>query len=296
VKPRIRIAFQHFWPGFDAERHFGFLRDRFELAIADDPEVVVFSVFSQGRKLREMPRLRTRARRIFCTGENVAPDMAHCDFAFGFVHEERVGSERYRRLPNYVLRLWANGHASEELIKPELSAPELLAEKTRFCNFVYSNPHCEARNRFFEKLSRYKRVDAAGPLANNLGWTLPRSGPDGGVGAKLDFIRRYKFTIAFENESSPGYTTEKVVEPMLVRSLPIHWGDPEVARDFNPASFVGLRDPGESLDELVERVVAADRDDALYAQYLKEPWLAGNRLPAHLRRAEVVEAFARAFA
>ena len=112
------------------------------------------------------------ARRIFYTGENVAPDMAHCDFAFGFLHEERVGSERYRRLPNYVLRLWANGHASEELIKPELSAPELLAEKTRFCNFVYSNPRCEARNRFFEKLSRYKRVDAAGPLANNLGWTL----------------------------------------------------------------------------------------------------------------------------
>ena len=54
MKPRIRVAFQHFWPGFDAERHFAFLRDRFELEVGGDPEFVVFSVFPQGRKVRAM--------------------------------------------------------------------------------------------------------------------------------------------------------------------------------------------------------------------------------------------------
>ena len=44
------------------------------------------------------------------------------------------------------------------------------------------------------------------------------------------------FTIAFKNDSYPGYTTEKIYEPMYVNSLPIYSGNPLVYRDFNPAT------------------------------------------------------------
>lgn len=290
----VSVQFRHFWPGFDWRRHFGFLRERFALEESDDPEFVIFCVFEGGENRRRMPRVETKAVRIFYTPENVAPDMRHCEWSFGFAHEERVRSDRYRRLPNYPLRLWASGFESEALVKGDVDVEALLAEKTGFCNFVYSNPRCRARNAFFEKLSRYKRVDAPGRVCNNAP-PIPRPGSYADVRPKLDYVRRYKFTIAFENESTRGYTTEKIVEPMLVQSLPIHWGDPEVGRDFDAASFVGYHDGCRHLDDLVERVVEIDRDDRLWAERIARPWLHGDRLPPHLERKRVADWFGRIF-
>lgn len=290
----IRIRFENFWQPFDWRRHFGFLAERFTLVESDDPDFVIFSVFENGVNQWRMPRLRTRAVRIFFTAENVPPEMEHCDFAFGFVHEERVESERYHRLPNYPLRLWACGLDSEVLLERERDAQRLLAAKTRFCNFIYTNPRCETRNAFFEKLSRYKRVDAPGLVCNNLP-ELPRPDAYAKLGPKLDFVRQCKFTIAFENVSSPGYTTEKIVEPMLVDSLPIYWGDPEVGRDFETRSFLSYFDGCRSLDDLVDLVVAVDRDERLYAEYLRQPWLVGNRLTPQLERKRVADWFGAIF-
>lgn len=290
----VKIQFRHFWAGFDWKETFAFLRESFALEESEDPEFVIFCVFEGGRNAGRMPRLDAKATTIFYTPENVPPDMRHCDFAFGFAPEEQVGSDRYRRLPNYPLRLWASGFASEELIKPELDAGRLLAGKRRFCNFIYSNPGCAERNAFFEKLSRYKRVDAPGPVCNNMA-PIARPGSYANVRAKLEFVRDCKFTIAFENESSPGYTTEKLVEPMLVHSLPIYWGDPLVGRDFETKSFLNYFDSCRSLDELVDLAVAVDRDDRLYAECLRQPYLIGNQLTPQLERKCVADWFGRIF-
>ena len=66
----------------------------------------------------------------------------------------------------------------------------------------------------------------------------------GPVKNKIDFIMDHKFTIAFENSSYPGYTTEKIFEPMLVNSIPLYWGNPLVDRDFNTKSFLNFHDYG----------------------------------------------------
>ena len=290
----IRIQFRHFWRGFDWRRHFGLLDEHFEVVESGDPEFVIFCVFVDGRNARRMPVFDTTACRIFYTPENVLPDMRHCEFAFGFAREESIACERYRRLPNYPLRLWASGFASEDLLKPEIDADRVLAGKRHFCNFIYSNPRCAVRNEFFARLSRYKRVDAPGQVCTNMA-AIPRPGSYADVRPKLDFVRPYKFTIAFENESAPGYTTEKIVEPMLVHSLPIYWGDPTVGRDFETRSFINYHDSCRNLDDLVERVVAADRDDRLYAEYLRAPNLPGNRLTPQLERARVAEWFGKIF-
>ena len=55
---------------------------------------------------------------------------------------------------------------------------------------------------------------------------------------KLDFLRRYKFTLALENTIWPGYMTEKLVDPMLVNSIPIYFGDPEAKKSFDPGSYI----------------------------------------------------------
>ena len=123
---------------------------------------------------------------------------------------------------------------------------------------MVSNRKGDVRDRFFELLSKYKRVDSAGRWLNNIGGT---------VSDKLKFIASYKFSIAFENGSHPGYTTEKIFEPMLVDSLPIYWGNPLVNLDFNPRSFVNYYDHN-SLDALVDWVIELDRNDDLYCQHL----------------------------
>ena len=104
---------------------------------------------------------------------------------------------------------------------PGYDPRRVLAKQNGFCNFVCRRrglPGHERRERFFEKLSRYKRVDSGGGALNNVG---------GPVADKLGFIANYKFTIAFENRSRPGYVTEKIFEPLQAGGVPDLLGPPD---------------------------------------------------------------------
>ena len=73
----------------------------------------------------------------------------------------------------------------------DVKDPELIAKsKSRFCNMVVSNSKCKSRNNFYHLLNQQKKVDSGGKYLNNVG---------GPVHDKLDFISKYKFTLAFEN-------------------------------------------------------------------------------------------------
>jgi len=277
----VRIKFVGFWESFDTRDNFftRLLEPRYRLELCDDPEYVVYAYV--GRRRKEF--LQYDCVRIFYTGENLPPDWQACDWAFTFEH---TAHPRHFRLPH-----WPFYVPPEALVKPADHDPAaVVARKTKFCAFVVSNPLCKARNDFFRRLSRYKPVDSGGKVLNTLGHR---------VADKRSFLADYKFTIAFENESHPGYTTEKIVEPMLVDSIPIYWGDPCVGRDFDTNSFLSVHDQGpltrRSLDDLVDRVVAVDRDPALHAALLSRPWLRGNRVPACASSAAILEQFTTIF-
>ena len=92
----------------------------------------------------------------------------------------------------------------------------------------------------------------------------------------MEFLRRYKFNIAFENNVLPGYVTEKLFEPMVARTLPIYWGAPDVAEHFNPACFLNYHDFRDE-DALIERIVELDRNDTKHLEILKQPCFTGDR-------------------
>jgi hypothetical protein len=278
-RPAVRIGFAGFWDDFDPRDNFftRLLGRRYDVTVCDDPDFLIHSCVGR----RRHDHRRHDGVRIFFSGENVAPDWHSTDWAFTFEHSAHP---RHFRLPLWVLYL-----DPASLIKPAGYDPAaVLASKTRFCGFVVSNPLCKARNEFFRRLSKYKPVDSGGKLFNTLGYR---------VADKRAFLAECKFTIAFENESHPGYTTEKVAEAMLVGSLPVYWGDPLVGRDFDTTSFLSAHDtPGpRMLDDLVERVVALDRDDALYRAVLARPWLRGNRVPACADTAAILDRFTTIF-
>jgi len=86
---------------------------------------------------------------------------------------------------------------------------------------------------------------------------------DTGRDTKLAMIRQYRFTIAFENSMAPDYVTEKFFQPLLVGSVPIYRGAPNVAT-FAPApqSYIDATD-FSGPDELAQFLAAMTDNEYL---------------------------------
>ena len=133
---------------------------------------------------------------------------------------------------------------------------------------------------------QYKQVDCLGKSLNNMPPLPPYRPEEAGIGAKLDFLAHYKFTIAFENASVPGYISEKIFHPLRVGSIPIYWGCPEIAQYVNPDCFINCHD-FSSFDDVIREVIKIDRDQQLYESYLKaSPLLPGSRCEMEKQKTE----------
>ena len=253
MKP-IKIYFEDFWEGFNVENNFimNLLRNEYEIILDEKPDYLFFSVYGYNHlKYRNCIK-------IFYSAENIEPDFNLCDYAMAFQHLN--AGDRYLRYPLYV-------DSGFEKIENKHFEPDKVLNR-KFCNFVYSNSKWAdpIREVFFNKLSKYKKVDSGGYYLNNIGGT---------VANKIDFIKDYKFTIAFENSSLSGYTTEKLVDPMTVNSMPIYWGNPDIHLDFSKESIIFVNDYS-TLDETIEEVIRLDKDDEAYIEKLSKPWCNGT--------------------
>jgi len=271
-----KIKFVDFWPDFQPAHNplYDVLAAHFRAQLCEDPDYLIYSVFG-GEHL--FNRRYDRCIKILWTGESVRPNFSVCDYALSF---DYLDDPRHLRWPLYAL-------AGQALVRPEVvDAEQLLAEKTGFCNFLYSNANGGTRIEFFRLLSEYKRVDSGGAVLNNIGRRIRN---------KLDWISGYKFTIAFENSSHDGYVTEKLSDPLSVYSVPIYWGSSRAAEDFDPSCFINCH-ACKDLREVVERVATVDRDDELYKRYLRAPCFTNNVLNPCCRPEYLVAFFDKVFA
>lgn len=245
---KLRLDFCDFWPGFKKTNNFFYNRIKmfFDVEITDDPEVVIFSVF--GNK-----NWSYRCKKIQFIGENIRPGFLTADYSISFDH---MSSRRNIRWPLYNL------YYSPEEIR-NVSAPGY-----KFCCVVTSNPKGKFRNLFFDRLSKRKIVDSGGRYRNNVGVS---------VIDKAEFLRQYRFSFAFENSSYPGYTTEKIVESKMAGTIPIYWGNPRIAEDFNRKAFVNVHD-FKHIDDCIEFLLKIDSDDNLYRTMRDEPLVSGGGL------------------
>ncbi len=266
---RLKINFIDFWPDFDKQDNYFFrlLSTKYQLEICEEPELIFYSCFGS-------QYLQYTCLRIFYTGENFRPDFTGCDYALSFV---RSSNRRHFRLPFYKFSINSD-YAHKPLHKNlnELTTPRSVEElaavwtnKKKFCCMVVSNPYAPQRLDFFNKLSKYQQIDSGGIVLNNVG---------GPVMDKMAFIREYRFVIAFENESEPSYTTEKLIEPMMADCIPIYWGDPLVGKDFNKKRFVDRAD-FRSTEALIERILAIDQNPEQAVAILAQPVFPNNQAP-----------------
>jgi GR25 family glycosyltransferase involved in LPS biosynthesis len=224
--------------------------------------------------------------KVHFTGENTDPiDAADVKLNLGFQHKD-ILTDSYLRFPLWITYIdWFKADL-DRLVNPKPFPLDMatkvraadLAQKKKFCAFVVSNPSNELRNKAFEWLNRYKPVDSAGRLFNTTGDALfALGGGGGGELKKLEFLKDYKFCIAFENSSSRGYTTEKYLHAKAAGCIPIYWGDPVIEREFDLAGAIDAR-RFKTAEELIEAVKKVDTDDSAWLKQYAVPALDDYRV------------------
>lgn len=267
---KIKIKFSGMTGSFDQNNNFitNILKKHYEIEFSDEPDYLIYSVNS-------MDYLKYNCVRIYYTPENLTPDFNICDYAIGFDYLDF--GDRYIRYPIYLVDSFVAYDNDDyyndvdlALHKHEISAEEAELQKKEFCSFVYSNAlGAQCRQEIYKALSKYKKVNSGGRFLNNVG---------GPITDKLEFQRKHKFVIAFENTSSVGYTTEKIVHAFSAGAVPIYWGNPEICREFCEGAYInchkyGLTEQGEpdAVAAIVEEVKKIDNDKKAYLKMLHTP-------------------------
>lgn len=201
---------------------------------------------------------------IFITGECMTPDLNICDYAVSFDRHLKI-DDRIGRKPTLY---FFTQSLFDEYIHMSVT-DELLRKKTKFCNFMYSHPF-KTRDELFHKISEYKTVDSIGKHLNNTGVKSTRYVKNWQK-VSIEMRIPYKFSIASENASLNGYTTEKLISCLEAKTIPIYWGDSTVSEEFNTKAFINCHD-FNSWNEVLDRVKEIDNDPILFKSILMEPW------------------------
>jgi alpha(1,3/1,4) fucosyltransferase len=272
-RSKLRIGFSDMWDNFNPKYNFFTLLlentfPNYTFEVSDTPDLLIFGPFGHSWKSYTCPK-------IHYTGENSGPvTEGRVVLNLGFERREyKEGSTNsYIRLPLWMLEIdWFN--ADPIKIRnpiPVKAEPGPIVPRSKFCAFVVSNPSQPIRNKAFRTLCSYKEVDSAGSLYNTLGPDLfSGSGGGGGEAKKVEFLRGYKFCLAYESASSPGYVTEKLFHAKAAGCVPIYWGAPDVELDFNMEGVIDARNKTD--DQLIAEVRRVDEDDELWLKMANTP-------------------------
>ncbi|MBH0232914.1 fucosyltransferase [Helicobacter pylori] len=275
-KPPLNIALANWWP-LDKRESKGFrkkfilhfiLSQHYTITLRRNPDKPADIVF--GNPLGSARKILSyqNAKRVFYTGENESPNFNLFDYAIGF--DELDFRDRYLRMPLYYDRLHHKAESVNDTTAPyklkdnslyalkkpshhfKENHPNLCAVvndesdplKRGFASFVASNPNAPIRNAFYDALNAIEPVTGGGSVRNTLGYNVKN---------KNEFLSQYKFNLCFENTQNYGYVTEKIIDAYFSHTIPIYWGSPSVAKDFNPKSFVNVCD-FKNFDEAIDYV------------------------------------------
>jgi hypothetical protein len=258
---RLGVKFVDMWRGFHPadDLLMEILEDRFDVDLTDDPELLVHSCY--GRTAEQFDCLK-----LFVSYENRGWGFSRTDIAITSDYVDHVDHYRYPLWAVYLAK-WP------DLYHPDQPRPNPAGRG--FAAAVVSNEHGTTRNRVFDLLSAERRVASGGRYRNNVG---------GPVDDKVEFMAQFRFGLAMENSSHPGYATEKILQAFQAGTVPIYWGDPLISRDFNPRAFVSAHEfPSE--EALVRHVLGLDDDPDAYAAVLGEPWFHDGRAPTFADKA-----------
>ena len=172
MKRKLNVGFVGFSTACPLEDRlvYRLVARHYDICPSEKPDYVILQGAAYLRHFRYDDSVK-----IMLNGENFVADFNAFDYAIGFDHLSFC--DRYIRSP-----LFAHYRSFGDLVSREdrMSDSQLLNRK--FCSFVVSNAAFgdPMRKTFFERLSKYKKVDSGGRWMNNVG---------GPVKDKLAFCR-----------------------------------------------------------------------------------------------------------
>lgn len=288
-KKKLKIYFADFWSNFQFKDNYFYhlLNTYYDVEVTPNNPNVLFHSNDYFKK--EEYKKFEKTKKIFFTGENVVPNLENSNYSFSF--SKNLGPNNYR-LPLWVLFIdWFNSEKSQ-LRDPSYLIPvkkltstnkPLVRLKPFFCSFIASKP-LGKRVDFVPKLNDIKKVHSLGRLYSN---SYLKATGRGDQKNKLNYMKLFRFNIAFENSISDGYVTEKILHSFFARSIPIYWGSEEVTSDFNPNAFINYSDY-KSDDELIHDVIAINNNKERYYSFLEEPIFKNNEIPKFCRPESVL--------
>ena len=270
----IRVKFIQNWLDFPSNDNFiiDILKKKYEVILDDINFDYVFGGYIPGKKS------------ILITFEPHVPK--NIQYHYKVLTQYYVPDDnRYVRIPLYIHYIYnfikeGTIDSMDWFFKERNFNENLLEQKTNFCAFVHTGTIGDTptglsyRDKFMLKLSKYKKVDCLGSRGNNT--NRAQWAGDNGIQnsiIKRNVIKNYKFCFSFENSTTNqgymGYTSEKLIDPMVANTLPLYWGNELISQEFNTKSFINWHDY-QNDEEMIEKIIEIDNNDDLYLKYMNE--------------------------
>jgi glycosyl transferase, family 25 len=80
---------------------------------------------------------------------------------------------------------------------------------------------------------------------------------------KLNLFKEFQFSIAIENSQQPNYFTEKLMDCLITKTIPIYWGCPNISEYFDTTGWIIFND----IDDLKQKLSLLN--DSYYSTYTK---------------------------
>ena len=230
------------------------LSDKYEFIESNnDPDVIVYSLYGN-------EHIKYTCKKICVIGENSFPDFNECDYA---ISPHYINFQRHLRMPFYVF------NKEYDMLKD--CNIEVVTDPVHrmICGALISN--CSnadlEREKIINAFISKQVVCSAGRAFNNVGkFAQPRQRFAENLDNKytnpykVQFSRGFKFNLALENSNVDGYCTEKITDIFAAYSVPIYWGCKQIEDEFDPKSFVNIRN-FKSADDVVDYIVNMSDDE-----------------------------------
>lgn len=81
--------------------------------------------------------------------------------------------------------------------------------------------------------------------------------------SKIDLFRLFQFSLVIENSKQPNYFTEKIVDCLITKTIPVYWGCPNIDHFFDTTGWIVLKTT--TFEELQEKLEGLTPDH--YSKY-----------------------------
>jgi uncharacterized protein YoxC len=168
--------------------------------------------------------------------------------------------------------------------KKSINNLDYNVKKTKFCAFMYKM-HYEHRVKYFDLINNYyKKVDGLGKSRNNIKLNSTRDVYNENEtynDIAVEIYKDYKFVLAIENCKKQGYSTEKLINPLIANCIPIYWGDSNIFNYINKKRVIYIDDYTDI--ELLNVIKHIDNNEQEYNRIINEKWFVNeNKLPNNI--------------